>query len=182
MATASDTPRTPTLDLTLPSDREITLTRTFNACPDIVFEALTNPAYIRRWFGPPPHRGWIISECAADPRPRGLWRTVLQNNGDARAPACHEIVLHGTYLEITHPSRIVSTQLMEGCGGQGDDEALTTTTLEPLGPAQTRFIHTTKYSTREVRDRVLRSGASASELAVPYEQLATLLPSITPSR
>ena len=38
---------------TTPSDREVVLTRAFNAPRQLVFDALTKPDLIRRWYGPP---------------------------------------------------------------------------------------------------------------------------------
>ncbi len=54
---------TGTLKVTLPSDREVTLTRVFDAPRHMVFEAFFNPELLKRWFGP---RGWTLSVCEVD--------------------------------------------------------------------------------------------------------------------
>ena len=62
--------------------------------------------------------------------------------------------------EVSDGERIVATQTMEGCEGQGDSEAVVTTVLvESRG--RTTFSNTMRYATREIRDNVLRSGATS---------------------
>src|SRR5581483_3401801 len=63
----------PTLTVSLPSDREIVLTREFDAPRALLFETLTRAEHLQHWFGP---RGYTISQLEQDPRPGGAWRIV----------------------------------------------------------------------------------------------------------
>src|SRR5213593_2245886 len=65
---------TGTLQVTTPTDREIVLTRVFDAPRRLVFDALTKPELLTRWFGP---RGWSLVVCEVDLRVGGAWRFVL---------------------------------------------------------------------------------------------------------
>src|SRR5439155_14045807 len=86
---------------TTPSDREITLTRLFDAPRHLVFEAMTKPEHVRRWWG-------ILSEehsvtvCEIDLRPGGAWRFA------GRGPR-GEYAFHGVNREIAPPDRLVFT-------------------------------------------------------------------------
>lgn len=169
MATTSK----PTVRISLPSDRELRMTRTFNAPRSMVFDALTKPDLLKRWFGPPPENGWTITQCESDPRASGAWRIALQRGPDT------QIILHGVYREFVRPDRIVATQTAEGCGGQGDSEAVVTTTLTETGGITT-FIHTVTYSSQQVRDNVLKSGGTTEQsMSAIYHKLATLLESLS---
>lgn len=157
-----------TVTITLPTDREFTITRVFDAPREAVFDALTSPELLRRWFGPPPERGWTVTTCETDLQVGGVWRIDLRSREGA------EIILRGTYREILRPERIVATQLMEGCEGQGAHEAVATTVLAESGN-RTTFAQTIRYPSMQVRDSVLRSGASEESLTLVYDKLADLL-------
>jgi uncharacterized protein YndB with AHSA1/START domain len=62
-----------TLEVTLPSDREETLTRVFDAPRTMVYDALTKPELIKQWFGP---HGFSLPRCEVDLRVGGRWRYV----------------------------------------------------------------------------------------------------------
>jgi uncharacterized protein YndB with AHSA1/START domain len=84
---------------TTPSDREIVMTRVFDAPRALVFDAYTNPEHLPHWFGP---RGWTLPVCEIDLRPGGPWRFVL------RGPDGTEMGMRGVYQEIAPPERLVS--------------------------------------------------------------------------
>ena len=88
---------TGTLQVTTPSDKEIVLTRVFDAPRHLVFDALTKPELLKRWFGP---RGWSLVVCDVDLRVGGAWRFVL------RGPDGTEMGMSGIYREIARPERI----------------------------------------------------------------------------
>ena len=87
------------------SDRELTITRTFNAPPRIVFDAWTNAELVKRWWAPV-SLGVSIVSCEADVRVGGRYRYVLK-------PATSEaFAFSGTYREVT-PYRGWSTPVLE---------------------------------------------------------------------
>jgi uncharacterized protein YndB with AHSA1/START domain len=90
--------------VTLPSDREIVITRVFDAPPDLVFKAWTTPELVRRWWG---HESSPLVVCDIDLRPGGGWRYVT------REPDGTSLAWHGTYLEVDAPERLVSTEVFE---------------------------------------------------------------------
>jgi len=65
----------PPLTITLPSDREIQITRQFKAPAELVFDCWTIPALIRRWLGP---ADWVFVTCEFDARVGGKWRFVTR--------------------------------------------------------------------------------------------------------
>ena len=84
-----------------PSDTEITLTRAFDAPRRLVFDALTKPELLRRWFGAD---GWELVDCEIDLRVGGRWRFVSVGPGGA------EMGHSGEYREIVPPERLVYTE------------------------------------------------------------------------
>jgi uncharacterized protein YndB with AHSA1/START domain len=66
---------TGTLQVTRPTDREIVLTRVFDAPRRLVFDVFTKPELLKRWFGP---RGWSLVVCQVDPKVGGAFRFVLR--------------------------------------------------------------------------------------------------------
>src|SRR5688572_1439218 len=93
-----------TLTITTPSDREVTMTRRFDAPRALVFEALTTPELLRRWYGPD---GWELVVCEIDLRVGGAWRFL------GRTQEGREVGQYGTYLEVEPSERIVQTERWE---------------------------------------------------------------------
>ena len=91
-----------TFKVTTPSDREILLTRTFDAPRVAVFEAWTKAEHVKHWWDP---SGVPLSVCEIDLRPNGAFRWVNSAHG-----AEHSFT--GTYREITAPERLVFTVKM----------------------------------------------------------------------
>src|SRR5512145_922942 len=87
-----------TTTLTMPSDREILITRVFDAPRRLVFEAISKPEHVARWWGP---RCMTMLSCEMDFRPGGAWRFV------SRGPDGNEYGFRGVYREIEPPERIV---------------------------------------------------------------------------
>jgi len=142
---------------TTPSDREIEMTRLFDAPRQLVFDAFTNPAHVPHWFGP---RGWSVPVCEIDLRPGGSWRYVLSG------PDGEEMGMSGMYKEITRPERIVTTESFDDYPG----ESLNTLTLTEED-GKTRYTVTVLYADTETRDAVLASGMSEGA-AETLERLA----------
>ena len=79
---------TGTLQVATPTDREIVMTRIFDAPRRLVFDAFTKPELLKRWFGP---RGWSLVVCEIDFKVGGAFRFVLRgpkrtDMGMRRAP------------------------------------------------------------------------------------------------
>jgi uncharacterized protein YndB with AHSA1/START domain len=133
------------LTVTTPSEREIVMTREFNAPRDLVFKAHTSCEHMSRWWGP---RKYEVVGCEIDFRPGGKWRIVH------RGPDGEEYAFRGEYREIVPPERIVWTFEFEGFPGQVSVETLT---LEERDD-KTTFTATSVYDTVEARDGMLQSG------------------------
>jgi uncharacterized protein YndB with AHSA1/START domain len=88
-----------------PTDLEIVTTREFDAPLELVFDVLTKPEHVRRWFAP---FTCVVTECSIDLRVGGSYHIVFVTEDGA------ECSFRGTYLEIEAPIRTVATWLFEG--------------------------------------------------------------------
>jgi uncharacterized protein YndB with AHSA1/START domain len=136
---------TPTEITIPPGEPVIHIRRFFNAPPDVVYRAITEPEYIRRWFGP---RRLEIPECEADLRVGGTWRVVQ------RAPDGTEFVFHGEFLELDPPRKRVGTFAWEGAP---DHVATETMVCEPV-EGGTMVVTTMVHSSVEARDMHVANG------------------------
>jgi uncharacterized protein YndB with AHSA1/START domain len=144
------------------SERELVVTRTFNAPAHIVFEAWTKPDLLKRWWAPKSFGVSFIS-CAADVRAGGTYRFVFGH------PASEQpMEFFGRYLEVTPHSRLVWTNDEGGEGG-----AVTTVTFEERG-AETLVVMRDLYPSKEALDGAIASG-STSGFSETFEQLDELL-------
>ena len=152
------------LNVTTPTERELVMTRVFNAPRHLVFDALTNPELIRRWYGPV---GWSMVVCEIDLRVDGAWRFV------SRRPDGKQIGQRGVYREIAAPERLVNTESWEDWN---PGELLVTTILvEHAGT--TTLTMTSLFPAPEVRDMLIKSGMT-SGAAETYDKLAACLASM----
>jgi uncharacterized protein YndB with AHSA1/START domain len=133
------------LEVTTPSDREIVMTRVFDAPRDLVFEAHSSCEHMMNWWGP---RKYDVVDCEIDFRPGGRWRVVH------RGPDGEEYAFRGVYREIVRPERIVWTFEFEGMPGNVSVETMT---LEEHN-GKTTFTGTSLFDTVEQRDGMLESG------------------------
>jgi uncharacterized protein YndB with AHSA1/START domain len=154
---------TGTLQVTIPSDREITLTRVFAAPRSLVFDAFTKPELLKLWFGP---RGWSLVVCEVDLKVGGAWRFVL------RSPEGRDMGMRGVYRELQPPSRSVHTETFDDFPGES---IVTTVLVEDRG--KTTLTATVLYPSQQVRDAVVESGMEHGA-AESYDKLAELLPSL----
>jgi len=150
------------LKVTTPSDREIALTRVFDAPRELVFEAYTKPELLKRWFGPV---GWRLAVCEIDLRVGGNWRYLMRKDDGT------EMRMSGVYREIVAPERIVSTESFDDPWYEG--QAVTTTTFSEAA-GKTTFVCTVRYESQKVRDAVLKTPME-SGVASSYTRLAELL-------
>src|SRR5205085_10360082 len=134
---------TGTLNVTTPTDREIVLTRVFDAPRHLVYDAFTKPELLKRWFGP---RGWSLAVCEVDLNVGGGFRFVL------RSPDGKEMGMRGVYREIVPPERSVHSESFDDYPGES---LVTAVLVEEAG--KTTLTATIEYSSQEVRDIVIKS-------------------------
>jgi uncharacterized protein YndB with AHSA1/START domain len=137
--------------VTLPSDTEILITRTFNAPRHLVWKAFTTPDLIKRWWSG--NRGDVTS-ADIDLRVGGRWRFVMVANGG------FEVAFHGEYHEIAEPERLVNTEVYEGIPDADAHAALVTVTLAE-SDGRTRLESLVQHRTSLDRDMHLNSGMEA---------------------
>jgi uncharacterized protein YndB with AHSA1/START domain len=148
--------------VTTPSNCEIRLTRLFDAPRHLVFEAMTRPQHIKRWWGCL-GEGYSVPVCEVDLRVGGAWRFVSRHpNGEA--------VFYGEYREITPPNRLVFTEIFEAFP---DSVSVVTTEFTEEG-GKTRMTATVRYPSLEVRDMVLGTGM-AEGAGISYDRLEDLV-------
>ena len=134
--------------VTLPSDREIVMTRVFDAPRELVFEAHSKCEHLTQWWGP---RGHTLPVCELDFRPGGAWRFVSRGTDGG------EDAFRGEFREIVAPERIVWTFEYEGMPGHISVDTLTL--VEQDG--KTTLTATSIFDSVEDRDGMLQSGMEA---------------------
>ena len=154
------------LKLTTRGEREIVMTREFNAPRRLLFDAFTKPELVRQWLLGPP--GWSMPVCEIDLKVGGKYRYVWRQDSDGT-----EMGMGGVYREIVAPERLVSTEKFDEAWYPG--EAVGTIVLSENG-GKTSVTQTILYESREARDAVLKSGMEQG-LAASYERLAEMLAS-----
>jgi len=157
---------TGTLEVTTPSDREIAMTRVFNAPRRLVFDASTKPELLKRWLGV--RGGWTFAVCEVDLKVGGTYRFVW------RGADATEMGMGGVYREVAKPDRLVSTEKFDDPWYEG--EALDTLVLIEQGGRTTATL-TILCATPEARDAVLKSGMDGG-VAQSYDVLDKVLASI----
>jgi uncharacterized protein YndB with AHSA1/START domain len=151
------------LTVTTLGDREIVLTRTFDAPRHLVFEAMTRPDLVKRWLAGPP--GWEMVVCEIDLRVGGRYRYVWRmENGT-------QMGMSGEFREIAAPERIVQTEVFDEAWYPG--EAVGTLVLKDQA-GKTHLEMTVRYSSEEARAAVLKT-PMAEGVAAGYDRLAELL-------
>ena len=152
-----------TVTIETPTDREVVVTRVFDAPRQLVFDTLTRPDLIKRWYGPP----GAIEVCESDARPGGAWRFVSKVRDKL-------VTQYGVYREVTAPGRFVRTERWEDW-----DPGETLVTLELTEAAgKTTMIQRMVFPTQEVRDVVLKGGLTPKGTSEFYDRLEALLGSM----
>jgi uncharacterized protein YndB with AHSA1/START domain len=145
MATSSGT-----ATVTLPTDKQILITREFDAPSALVYKAWTTPELVKRWWHA--KRG-EVTVAEIDLRPGGRWRHVMVAEDGS------EVGFHGEYREVVPNERIVSTELFEGAdasGYPGDATLNTVTFAEDDG--RTTLTILIDAPSKEIRDAIIESG------------------------
>jgi uncharacterized protein YndB with AHSA1/START domain len=136
------------LVVTTPADREILMTREFDAPRTLVFDAFTRPELVSRWLLGPD--GWTMPVCEIDLRVGGRYRYVWRNERTGK-----EMATGGVFREIVAPERLVNTERFEKAWYPG--EAIITTTFDEQR-GRTTVRQTMLLDSREIRDGILKSG------------------------
>jgi uncharacterized protein YndB with AHSA1/START domain len=142
------------------SERELVVTRTFNAPARIVFEAWTRPELFKQWWVPK-SMGMYLRSCEMDVRVGGRYRLVFGHD------ASNSAEFFGRYIDVTPHSRLVWTNDEAGDGGP-----VTTVTFEEEGGKTLLVLHEL-YPSKAALDA---AGTGAADvMGETFEQLDELL-------
>jgi uncharacterized protein YndB with AHSA1/START domain len=155
------------LEITAAGEREIVITRAFDAPRRLVWEAYTKPALLKKWLLGPD--GWELIVCDMDLRVGGKYRWVWRKEKIGK-----EMGMGGVYREVEAPERIVSTEKFDDPWYPG--EGVGTLVLTEEGN-KTKLVQTTLYESREARDGVLKSPMDEGLIA-SYDRLEKVLESL----
>lgn len=159
---ATPTVNKDTFSVSTPADDEIRMTRLFDAPRKLVFEAMSRPEHVRRWWGCL-GEGYSVPVCEIDLRVGGKWRFVNRHpQGEA--------AFHGEYLELDPPGRMVFTEIFEDY----PDVVTTVTSVLTEEGGKTRLTATVKYPSSEVRD-IVRSTGMEHGAGLSYDRLEDLV-------
>lgn len=149
--------------VSLQGDREILITRQFDAPARLVFKAMTTPELVKRWWGFETSE-WLV--CEIDLRVGGQWRYVTREEGG------FEVGFHGEYREIAAPRRLVSTEVFEGYPDPDAGSVNTVALAEQDGV--TTMTVTVLHTKPEHRDAHIASGMEGG-MQVSYDRLEDLV-------
>jgi uncharacterized protein YndB with AHSA1/START domain len=151
------------LEIATPSDREVRITRDFDAPRELVWDCHTKPELVRRWLAGPP--GWTMTVCEIDLRVGGRYRYVLSG------PGGEEMGWGGTYREVVRPERIASTELFDQDWTGG--ETLVGMRFDEAA-GRTAVTVTVLYASKEARDGAIATGMTDG-MEAGYQLLDQLL-------
>jgi uncharacterized protein YndB with AHSA1/START domain len=151
--------------LTLPSDREILMTKKFEAPREIVWETITDPDLIPKWWG---FARDATEVKKMDVRPGGKWQYITRTSGG-------EVVdFHGEYRVVKRPEKLVYTFLF---GDMEPGEGFVEITLVEQGGV-TELRDRGVFNSKEERDAVIATGMESGARET-YERLSELLATLT---
>jgi uncharacterized protein YndB with AHSA1/START domain len=140
-------------DVTLPSEREVRVTRRFKAPSALVYRAYSEPKLLQRWMLGPP--GWTMPVCEMDVRVGGSYRWRWRSSEDGS-----EFGFSGTFREVEPGRKVVHTERYDagtaGAGESGGDAIVTVTFTEDGG--YTTVTTLIDFGSKEVRDTVIATG------------------------
>jgi uncharacterized protein YndB with AHSA1/START domain len=148
----------------LPNDLELLITRAFEAPIALVFDVLTKPEHVRKWFAP---RGCVMTDCEIDLRVGGTYHQVFVTDDGI------ECSFRGTYLEIAPPNRTVETWLFEG---RPHAESVETVELREADGVTTMTTRLT-FRSKADRDEDIKNGTEGVQQS--YDNLEDVLRSQT---
>lgn len=141
-------------------DRELVVTRIFDAPPSMVYRAWSQPELFRRWWLPKSVSGISLVSCEMDVRTGGKYRLEFGTSGS------DTMAFYGKYLEVVPNERIVWTN------DEGEEGAVTTVTFEDMGGKTLLHFHEV-YPSREALEEAIQGSAAA--LPEQLDQLGELL-------
>jgi uncharacterized protein YndB with AHSA1/START domain len=155
--------------VSMPSDREVKVTRVFKAPRALVYRAYTEPALVQRWLLGPP--GWTMPVCEMDVRVGGTYRWRWRSNEDAT-----EFGFCGVFREVEPGSKLVHTETYDagthGVGESGGECLVTVTFTEHDGT--TTITSLMDFGSKEARDAAFTTGM-ADGMEQSYQLLDGLL-------
>ena len=125
------------------AERELVITRVFDAPRRLVFKAWTEPERLVRWWGP---RGFTTPSCKMDVRPGGAFRFCMRSSEGTNH------WLQGVYREIVEPERLVCTWAWEDAEGRPAHETLLTVTFAEQGAKTKLTLHQAVFESVAARD------------------------------
>ena len=153
---------TSTLEVTLPSDHEVVVTREFDAPRSLIWDAHTKPELLKRWqLG---YDGWSMPVCEIDLRVGGQYRYRWRNDEDGQ-----EFGFRGEYKEIAAPGRLVYTERFDGPDEWAMGDSLSTLTLTEKN-GRTKLTYLMTYPSKEIRDQAVGTGMTDG-MAMSYDRL-----------
>lgn len=138
------------VSVSTPSDKEISMSREFDAPASNVFDAWTKCEHLKRWWGP---STWSLPVCEIDLRPGGSWRYLMRENSTGE-----EMGMYGEYIEVQKPERLISTENFDPPWFEEMGSGATNTMVLVERDGLTTLTITSLYKTKEDRDRVMQSG------------------------
>ena len=151
----------------LPNDLDVVITRDFDAPIELVFDVLTKPEHVSKWFAP---RGCEMKECSIDLRVGGNYRQVFVTDGGT------ECSFRGTYLEVEPPTRTVETWVF---GGRPHLDAVETVELHEAHGVTT-MTTTLTFRDKASRDEDIQGGFDGVQTS--FDQVEDLLSSLLDPR
>ena len=151
-------------------NREVTITRIFDAPRQLVYEAWTIPEHIVKWFGP---SAFTVPECRVDLRVGGRWYLVMRANDEVAAFMGRNHPCGGEYVEIVPPERLSFTNNALDADGNVILEGLTTVTFEDVG-GKTRMTLVTRASGAGDQVTAMLAGMEQG-WSESFDKLASLL-------
>jgi uncharacterized protein YndB with AHSA1/START domain len=144
------------LEVTTPSDREVVVTRAFNAPRALVWDCHTKPELVRRWMLGPD--GWSMPVCEMDVRVGGKYRWRWRSEEDGS-----EFGFAGVFREVERPARLQHTESFDRgtLAGDGDgypDEAALVTSEFAQSGERTLLTVTMLFPSKEARDAAVKTG------------------------
>jgi uncharacterized protein YndB with AHSA1/START domain len=159
-----------TAEVSMPSDREVSVSRTFDAPRELVYRAYTTPALVRQWLLGPP--GWTMPVCEMDVRVGGRFRWLWRSGVDGK-----EFGFHGEFRKVEAPARIVHTEIYDPGdvgGSMGESgEALIDVRFDEVD-GSTTVVTVMDFGSREARDAAVSTGMTGG-MEVSYKLLDALL-------
>lgn len=155
-------------EVSMPSDHEVKVVRSFKAPRELVYKAYTTPDLLRRWLGGYP--GWTMPVCEMDVRVGGKYRWRWRGEQDGK-----EFGFHGVFSEVNPPAKLANTEYFdpgEVGGDMGDGSLNTVELVEHDG--FTTMTTLMDFRTKQACDAAVATGMTDG-MEVSYKQLDTLL-------